>query len=77
MVRAYVLINADPGKTGEALKKTVKIKGVKFAEAVTGPFDIIALVEGADFNQLGKLVVAKIQKVAGVRGTLTNPVVEL
>lgn len=77
MVRGYVLINADPSKAGDALKKIVKIKGVKFAEAVTGPYDIIALAEAANFNDLGKLVVSKIQKVAGVRGTLTNPVVEL
>lgn len=75
-MKAYILINMDPGKTTDAVKKIAKVKGVKSAEAVTGPFDIIALAEAKDLKLLGKLVVSKIQKVAGVRGTITNPVVE-
>ncbi len=75
-MRAYILVNVDPGKTSDVVKKIVKIKGVKFAEAVTGPFDIVALADAQDLTSLGKLVVSKIQKVAGVRATITNPVVE-
>ncbi len=77
MVRAYVLITAEPGKTGETVKGIARISGVKAVHAVTGPYDAIAFVEAADFNAIGEMVVAKIQKVEGASRTLTCIVVEL
>jgi len=77
MVEAYVLIKADPGTAGDIIKAIPAISGVKSARAVTGPYDIIALVEAADFNALGSLVVARIQKITGVRETTTCITVEL
>jgi len=77
MVNAYVLINAEAGKAGNVVREVSRIAGVKSTHAVTGPYDAIALVEAADFNALGELVVARIQKVEGVNRTLSCIVVEL
>jgi DNA-binding Lrp family transcriptional regulator len=53
-----------------------KIGGVKISHAVTGAYDVIALIEAPDVNALGTTVVSKIQAVPGVLRTSTNVVVE-
>ena len=47
------------------------------AEDVTGPYDVIARVEAPTVDELGKLVIAKIQDVEGITRTLTCPVVHI
>ena len=53
------------------------IKGVMAAEDVTGPYDVIVRAEARNVDELGKLVVAKVQAVDGITRTLTCPVVHL
>jgi len=50
---------------------------VAAAEDVTGPYDVIVRAEARNVDELGKLVVAKIQAVEGITRTLTCPVVHL
>ena len=47
------------------------------AEDVTGPYDVIVRAEAEDVDQLGQLVVARVQGVGGITRTLTCPVVHL
>ena len=47
------------------------------AEDVTGPYDVIVRAEARNVDELGKLVVAKVQAVEGITRTLTCPVVHL
>ena len=54
-----------------------EIPGVTQAEDVTGPYDVIVRAEANNVDELGKLVVARIQAVAGITRTLTCPVVHL
>jgi DNA-binding Lrp family transcriptional regulator len=77
MTTAYVLIKTEPGETGNVVKKILKIKGIISAYAIAGPFDIIALAEAEDFNAVGKMVVAKVQKITGVSQTITCQTVDL
>ncbi|MBW8005052.1 MAG: Lrp/AsnC family transcriptional regulator [candidate division NC10 bacterium] len=68
---AYVLIEASSDKAKTALKAIIKIPGVKMANAVTGPYDIIAFVEASDVDALGRVVLSKIRTISGVTKTLT------
>lgn len=77
MVQAYVLIQAEVGRAAEVAGAVANIPGIRFAEVVTGPYDVIARAETADMDGLAKLIVAKVQAVAGVTRTLTCPVVHL
>lgn len=54
-----------------------KIPGVAGTVAVIGPYDVIARVGAADIPSLGRLVITRIQSVAGVVRTITCPVVHL
>ena len=53
-----------------------KIQGVKRANATTGPYDVIVLVEAPDINILGDFIVTKIQGLSGVLRTQTNVIVD-
>jgi DNA-binding Lrp family transcriptional regulator len=72
---SYILIQLAPGTTKIAARAISKIKGVKMAHAVTGPFDVIAFVEVPDLTALSDLILAKIQNISGVEKTQTAIVV--
>ena len=77
MVQAYILIQTEVGKAASVAKQIAGISGVTMAEDVTGPYDVIARVEARNVDELGKLVIAKIQDVAGITRTLTCTVVHV
>ena len=76
-VQAYILIQTEVGKAANVASQIGQIKGVTLAEDVTGPYDVIVRAEAKTVDELGKLVVAKIQGVDGITRTLTCPVVHL
>ncbi len=77
MVQAYILIQTEVGKAAQVAKEVRDIAGVTEAEDVTGPYDVIVRAEAKNVDELGKLVVARIQGVEGITRTLTCPVVHL
>jgi DNA-binding Lrp family transcriptional regulator len=77
VIQAYVLIQTEVGKAAQVAKEVRDIGGVAEAEDVTGPYDVIVRAEAKNVDELGKLVVAKIQSVEGITRTLTCPVVHL
>ncbi|MGZ5291873.1 MAG: Lrp/AsnC family transcriptional regulator [Actinomycetota bacterium] len=77
MVQAYILIQTEVGKAAQVAKQVRDIPGVMEAEDVTGPYDVIVRAEAKNVDELGKLVVARIQGVDGITRTLTCPVVHL
>jgi DNA-binding Lrp family transcriptional regulator len=77
VVVAYILIQTEVGKAAMVAEKIVQIEGVQQAEDVTGPYDVIVRAEARNLDELGKLVVARVQAVDGITRTLTCPVVHL
>jgi DNA-binding Lrp family transcriptional regulator len=77
VVNAYILIQTEVGKAASVASSVREISGVAEAEDVTGPYDVIVRAEAQSVDELGKLVVARIQAVEGITRTLTCPVVHL
>lgn len=77
VIQAYILIQTEVGKAATVAEAIAQISGVAMAEDVTGPYDVIARVEAASVDELGKLVIAKIQDVEGITRTLTCTVVHV
>ncbi len=71
VAKAFVLIETAVGKTREVEAALKQLKGVKSVDGVTGPYDIIAIIEGGDLNDIGDLVTAKIHPIAGISRTVT------
>lgn len=77
MVNAYSLISAEPGKTADVFRKVKTLDGVKKAEAVAGPYDIVVRIEVDSLEKLTKSVFGDIRGIPGVTNTTTLIVVEL
>ena len=77
MVTAYVLIQAEVGTAGRVASAAAEINGVQQAQPVTGPYDVIIRAEAQSIDDLGRLVVSRVQAINGVTRTLTCPVVHL
>ena len=76
-VNAYVLVRTEVGTASEVARQIAGIDGVRSAEAVTGPYDVIVRTEAASVDDLGRLVVGRIQRIEGITRTVTCPVVDL
>jgi DNA-binding Lrp family transcriptional regulator len=77
VVQAYILIQTEVGKSANVAREIAQISGVTMAEDVTGPYDVIARVEASSVDELGQLVIARIQDVKGITRTLTCTVVHI
>jgi DNA-binding Lrp family transcriptional regulator len=77
VVNAYILIQTEVGKAAAVAQEIAGLAGVALAEDVTGPYDVIVRAEARNVDELGKLVVARVQGVEGITRTLTCPVVHL
>ena len=74
-VHVYVLIQTDVGKAADVTRLAREIDGVVSADNVTGPYDVIALLESASIDDLGRLVVSQVQRIEGITRTVTCPVI--
>ena len=74
-VTAYVLIQTEVAHVAHVAQALSDLDGVQVAEDITGPYDIIAKIQAPSLDQLGRLVVARIQVVDGVTRTLTCTVI--
>ncbi len=77
MVQAYILIQTEVGKASAVAEVISKIEGVIQAEDVTGPYDVIVRAQADTVDELGRMVVAKVQQADGITRTLTCPVVHI
>ena len=77
MVHAYILIQTEVGKAAQVATTIADIAGVTKAEDVTGPYDVIVRAEAETVDELGRLVVARVQSVDVITRTLTCPVVNI
>ena len=76
-VSAFVLIQTEVGKAAQVAEEVARIDGVVSAEDVTGPYDVIVRAEADTMDDLGRLVVSRVQLIDGITRTLTCPVVHL
>ncbi len=75
VVQAYILVQTEVGKAADVARAIADVKGVTLAEDVTGPYDVIVRVESQTVDQLGEMVISRIQIIDGITRTLTCPVV--
>ena len=76
-VKAYILIETAVGKTKDVVNALRGLEGIKAADAVTGPYDVVAVVEMADLTGVGDLVTKKVHTAAGVARTMTCLVIQI
>jgi DNA-binding Lrp family transcriptional regulator len=76
-VAAYILIQTEVGKAATVADEVRQIPGVVAADDVTGPYDVVVRVTAPSIDDLGRLVVSRVQMLDGITKTTTMPVVNL
>ncbi len=69
--KAFVLIETVVGRNKDVIGALRRLPGIKSVDVVTGPYDIIAVVEGETLNDIGEVVTGKIHPVPGISRTVT------
>ena len=69
--KAFVLIETAVGKAKEVTSTLNQLEGVKSVDMVTGPYDVIAIIEGESLTDIGDLVTSKIHPIPGISRTVT------
>lgn len=69
--KAYILIETEVGKVKDVSTALVPIEGIMSVDTVTGPYDIIAILERDSLNDIGDLVTGKIHPIPGITRTVT------
>jgi DNA-binding Lrp family transcriptional regulator len=77
VIAAYILIQTEVGRAAVVAAALRVVPGVSEVASVTGPYDVIARAEARDIDELGRLVVSRVQALGGVERTMTCPVVHL
>jgi DNA-binding Lrp family transcriptional regulator len=75
--RAFVLIETAVGKTKEVGAALRGVGEVASVDAVTGPYDIITIIEAPDLSSVGDVVTGRIHTVPGIVRTVTCLAVSL
>jgi len=71
MARAFVLIETMVGRTKDVATALKDLKGMKSVNAVTGPYDVIAIIEAETLNEIGDIVTQAIHPIPGIARTVT------
>jgi DNA-binding Lrp family transcriptional regulator len=75
--RAFILIETSVGKTQEVVTALRDVPEIKSVDAVTGPYDVITIIEAPDLNTVGNVVTSSIHTISGVLRTVTCLAVNL
>jgi len=77
VIAAYILIQATVGTAATVAAALRDVPGVVETASVAGPYDVIARAQAPDIDELGRLVVSRVQALDGVLRTMSCPVVHL
>ena len=72
LAKAFLLIETAVGRTKEVTTALKQLQEVKSVDGVTGPYDIIAIIEAETLNDIGDLVTGKIHPIAGISRTVVS-----
>ena len=69
--KAFILIETAVGKSRDVISTLRGLDGIISVDVVTGPYDIIAVLEAPDLNSIGSLVTSRIHTIGGIQRTVT------
>lgn len=70
-IKAFVLIEAAVGRNKEVMAALRQIKEARSVDMVTGPYDVIAVLEAGTLSEIGDIVTGKIHPIDGISRTVT------
>jgi DNA-binding Lrp family transcriptional regulator len=59
------------GRSTKVAAAVKQLTGVKSVDIVTGPYDVIAVIEAGTLSDIGDIVTGKIHPITGISRTVT------
>lgn len=69
MIKAYVLVVANPGATKNVYNALQNVKGVTESHEVMGPYDIVVEIEVENLADVPTILSEHIRSISGVEST--------
>jgi len=69
MIKAYVLVVANPGATRDVVAALEKVPGVQEMHEVMGPYDIVIEIEVESLRDVPPILSDKIRSIPGIEST--------
>ena len=69
--KAYILIETAVGKTRDVVAELQGLTGSISVDLVTGPYDIITVVEAPDLGSIGDMITHHVHTIDGIQRTVT------
>jgi DNA-binding Lrp family transcriptional regulator len=73
-VQAFILVQTEVGRAAGITEEARALPGVTEAHELMGSYDVIIKASVDELDQLGPMVVHKIQAIPGITRTITCPV---
>jgi DNA-binding Lrp family transcriptional regulator len=74
-VQAYILVQTEVGHASGVARAARALAGVTEADELIGTYDVIIKATADTLDELGPMVVSKIQSIEGITRTITCPVI--
>lgn len=71
MKAAFVLVKCELGRVTEVARAIMEIDGVSEVHSITGDHDLLVKLYAEDYEAFGELITARVQRVPGMRETVT------
>lgn len=69
--KAYILIEATIGKSRDVARALKGVRPVLESYLITGPYDVIAVVQGKDSEDVSNIVTNQVHTIPGIARTVT------
>ena len=69
MIKAYVLVVTDPGKTRAVHEQIAKIPNIVELHEVMGPYDIVVEIEVESLQDIPTILGERIRTLDGIQST--------
>jgi DNA-binding Lrp family transcriptional regulator len=69
--RAYILVNTRAAETNAVYNALVRAKLVTQVDIITGPYDLIAVLEGTEPDELLRFLMSELRHIDGIHHTVT------
>lgn len=69
--RAFVLVETEAGRTDEAFEGIGCDDAVRFVDLLTGPYDLLVVVEGSSYQEVMHSIDSLVCTTPGVTHTIT------
>ncbi len=76
-MKAFVLVKVEPGRIREVYEAIGQMRHVREVNCLTGPDDLIVIMEAEDARHISEVVLGEMHGVEGIKGTDTRLVIDI